>query len=97
MSRYYIRFAFRNSGWCGVIKREGAHWKFGNGNRGAPVAMTEQQALDGLRSAPVRSLRVLARNENDDLEIKVIKHGKGAVMEKSWFHGPLSAIAAAAR
>jgi hypothetical protein len=96
MKRFYIRFQFRNSGWGGVIKWAGHRWEFGNGRRATPVEMTEKQALAGLRSASVRSLRCLAKNEDDDLEVFVIEHEKGVVHKKRWITGALSAIAAAA-
>lgn len=96
MKRYYLRFRFRHSGWSGVLRWQNAQWTIGNGQRGAPVEMSEQRALDGLRSTAVRGLRMLAENENDDLEIQLIEQGKGVVRRKRYFSGPLAAIASAA-
>lgn len=97
VGRFHLRFAFRNSGWTGVINRDGKRWAFGRGSRGTPAQMTKRQALDGLRSSCVRSLRTLANSELDDLEVVVIQQGKGEVARQQWVHGPLSQIAAACR
>lgn len=93
MKRYYIRFKFRNTGWSGVVTFKDGRWQHTNGQRGAPVEMSEQRALDGLRSTAVKGLRFLAQNECDDLEICLVEQGKGVIRRKRYYSGALSQLA----